>query len=207
MNTSNILNELKLEKKEEAMLKHYSDLVLGANKEFNLISKNTESSILEGHIYDSAQLIDLFPNNTKSFCDVGSGAGFPGLVLKIIDSSLEGYLVEPIKKKADFLKNAAKQIGAEVNVIQEKYQNIKNTHALSSDIITARALMPLSGLLDLFSHNIIKGTIGIFPKGRSWEKEISDAQAHWKIDYNLFTSKTSKDSRIIIVDGLKRYEQ
>ena len=102
MNISNILNELKLEKKEEAMLKRYSDLVLGANKEFNLISKNTESSIWERHIYDSAQLIDLFPKNTKSFCDVGSGAGFPGLVLKIIDSSLKGYLVEPIKKRLTF---------------------------------------------------------------------------------------------------------
>ena len=91
MSISNTVNELKLGKKEEAMLKQYSGLVLDANKEFNLISKNTEYSIWERHIYDSAQLIDLFPKSTKSFCDVGSGAGFPGLVLKILDSSLSGY--------------------------------------------------------------------------------------------------------------------
>ena len=207
MSISNTVNELKLGKKEEAMLKQYSGLVLDANKEFNLISKNTEYSIWERHIYDSAQLIDLFPKNTKSFCDVGSGAGFPGLVIKIVDSSLRGYLVEPIKKKGHFLKNAAKKIGIEINVIQEKYENIKNIPALSSDIITARALMPLSGLLDLFSHNIINGAIGIFPKGKLWEKELNDAQAKWKIDYNLFASKTSEESRIIIVDGLEKYEQ
>ena len=75
---------------------------------------------------------------------------------------------------------------------------------MSADVITARALMPLKGLLKLFSNNIKNGHIGIFHKGRSWEKELNDAKKHWKIKYILVTSETNKESKILIVEGLDK---
>ncbi|MDG1152337.1 MAG: 16S rRNA (guanine(527)-N(7))-methyltransferase RsmG [Hyphomicrobiales bacterium] len=204
MALSGSLKNINLNKNQIDMLRGYSKLILEANRNFNLIAKSTEELIWERHIHDSAQLAGLIPKNAKSFCDVGSGAGLPGLVIKIINKSLDCFLVEPIKKKADFLKSSAKGLGLDVTVAQENYENIKDGPILSADVITARALMPLKGLLKLFSNNIKNGHIGIFPKGRSWEKELNDAKKHWKIKYRLVTSETNKESKILIVEGLDK---
>jgi 16S rRNA (guanine527-N7)-methyltransferase len=185
-------------------LSKYSSLVLLANKEMNLIAKSTEASIWERHIHDSAQLLKLFPEGAKSFCDVGSGAGFPGIVLKILDQSLNCFLVEPSKKKADFMKRTASSLDLTLNIAQKMYEDLENTPFCSTDIITARALMPLSRLLDLLSGPINNGAIGIFPKGRSWEKELTEAQKKWEIKHTSFPSETSTESRIIVIEEVKR---
>ena len=86
---------------------------------------------------------------------------------------------------------------------QERYENIKENSILSADVITARALMPLKDLLKLFSNSIGKGSIGIFPKGKSWEKELNDAKDLWDIKYRLVASETNKESKIFIIEGLE----
>ena len=91
-------------KEKQKNLETFSHLVLEANKEINLIGKSTESIIWERHILDSLQLVNLIPPSARTFCDVGSGAGFPGIVIALL-TDLNGYLVEPIKKKADFLND------------------------------------------------------------------------------------------------------
>ena len=195
---------------EEKNLKIFADLVLKANKEINLIGKSTESVIWERHILDSLQLVNLIPSSATSFCDVGSGAGFPGIVIALL-TDLNGYLIEPIKKKADFLNDVVSRLGKEKNlahirVVQDIYENTKKTLPTNLDVVTARALMPLVDLCELFFNNINTGTIGIFPKGKSWEKELNDAQKLWKIDYSLAISVTNKESRIVIVEGLEKNE-
>ena len=197
-------------KLEEKNLKVFADLVLEANKEINLIGKSTESTIWERHILDSLQLVNLIPGSATSFCDVGSGAGFPGIVIALL-TDLNGYLVEPIKKKADFLNGVVLRLGKEKNltsikIVQDIYENTKKVLPIDLDVVTARALMPLGDLCKLFFKNINSGAIGIFPKGRSWEKELNDAQKLWKIDFSLAISITNKESRIIIVEGLERNE-
>lgn len=199
----NSFKDINLSASEVEALTGYSKLIIDANRGFNLIAKSTEELIWERHIHDSAQLASLIPKDAKSFCDVGSGAGLPGLVIKIINHSLDCFLVEPIKKKSDFLKFAAEKLGLEIVVVQERYENIKENNILSADVITARALMPLKDLLKLFSDSIRKGGIGIFPKGKSWEKELNDAKDFWDIKYRLAASETNKDSKIFIIEGLE----
>ena len=98
----NSFKDINLSASEVEALTGYSKLIIDANRGFNLIAKSTEELIWERHIHDSAQLASLIPKDAKSFCDVGSGAGLPGLVIKIINHSLDCFLVEPIKKKSDF---------------------------------------------------------------------------------------------------------
>ena len=108
--TDQDLNIPLLTKENKKKLKILQNEVIRNNLNFNLISKSSELNIWNRHIIDSAQLLNFFPNELKRFIDIGSGAGFPGLVVKILNSCLEGHLVESNSKKANFLKNTSKKI-------------------------------------------------------------------------------------------------
>lgn len=192
--------------KEKDNLREYVNLVISANKNFNLISRKTEADIWTRHVIDSAQLIDFFPLKTKIFCDVGSGAGFPGVVLKIINNSFDGFIIEPSKKKSDFIKFVSSEMDLGLCVIQKKFQDIKETDLPFFDIITARALKPLNVLLELFHKNLKNGSVCILPKGENWENEIEIAKKFWDFDYSIENSITSHRSKIIILkDANRRY--
>ncbi|MEC7958447.1 MAG: 16S rRNA (guanine(527)-N(7))-methyltransferase RsmG [Pseudomonadota bacterium] len=182
----------------------YIDLVVDANKKFNLISKSTEKNIWDRHITDSAQLLNHLPNGTKTICDVGSGAGFPGIVLKIINTSLSVTIVEPSKKKSEFLKFVSKELDLDLNIVQEKYENIKKGQMPFFDVITARALKPLDKLIHLFFEDLRQGSVCVFPKGENWQNELDLAQNNWLLKYSVETSITNKGSKIFIIKGVKR---
>ena len=189
------------------ILSDYVDLLIKANNEFNLISKTTEKDIWERHILDSAQLINFFPSETKTVCDVGSGAGLPGIVLKIIRMSLNVTIVEPSKRKSNFIKSVSDELGLNLNVIQKKYEDIRVDRKISSNVITARALKPLDKLIDIFYRDLKLGAICIFPKGKSWQSELERAQLKWDINYSLETSITNRSSKIFIVKDAKRHNE
>tara|TARA_Y100001936_G_C16012443_1_gene634449 strand:- start:708 stop:1340 length:633 start_codon:yes stop_codon:yes gene_type:complete len=188
-------------------LSDYVDLIIKANKKFNLISKSTEKDIWERHILDSAQLINFLPYRTKTLCDVGSGAGLPGVVLKIIKMSLNVTIVEPSKRKSDFIKSVSDELGLNLKVIQEKYEDVKVDRKSFPKVITARALKPLDKLIDLFYRDLKLGTICIFPKGESWQSELESAQLKWDFSYSLETSITNKNSKIFIIKDAKRHNE
>ena len=188
-------------------LSDYVDLLIQANKKLNLISKSTENDIWERHILDSAQLINLFPSKTKTVCDVGSGAGLPGVVLKIISMSLNVTIVEPSKRKSDFIKYVSDELELNLNVIQEKYEDIRVDMKSFSKVITARAFKPLDKLIPLFYNDLKLGAICIFPKGESWQSELKSAQLKWDINYSFETSITNKNSKIFIIKDAKRHNE
>ena len=188
-------------------LSDYVDLLIQANKKLNLISKSTENDIWERHILDSAQLITLFPSKTKTVCDVGSGAGLPGVVLKIISMSLNVTIVEPSKRKSDFIKYVSDELELNLNVIQEKYEDIRVDMKSFSKVITARAFKPLDKLIPLFYNDLKLGAICIFPKGESWQSELKSAQLKWDINYSFETSITNKNSKIFIIKDAKRHNE
>ena len=131
--TDQDLNIPHLTKENIKKLKILQDEVIRNNLNFNLISKSSELNIWNRHIIDSAQLLNFFPKELKSFIDIGSGAGFPGLVVKILNTSLEGHLVESNFKKANFLKNMSKKIG--VNIISTM-KDLKTYTILRMIIVT-----------------------------------------------------------------------
>ena len=169
----------------------------------NLISKNTFENIYERHVLDSAQLWDLIPLNTKILMDVGSGAGFPGLILGILNK-IAGFpikqiiLVESDTKKATFLSEINRQLGLKIQIKNERIEEINN---IKVDVITARAFAELSQILTICQKIVSRETILILPKGNTVDKEIQNNKIFCKI--KKLKSFTSNDSYVLKVEDVQ----
>ena len=193
----------KLLKKSEQDIEKYVKILSVWQKHVNLISNNTLKNIYERHILDSAQLFDLIPKNVKILIDVGSGAGFPGLVLAILNKSAglpiqQIILVESDIKKATFLQEINRQLKLNVQVRNERIEKIEN---IKADVITARAFAELSQILLLCRKIVSRETILILPKGNMVDKEIKNNKIICKI--NKLNSFTSSDSSILKVEDVQ----
>ena len=193
----------KLLKKSEQDIEKYIKILSLWQEHVNLISNNTLKNIYERHILDSAQLFDLIPKNVKILIDVGSGAGFPGLVLAILNKSAglpiqQIILVESDIKKATFLQEINRQLKLNVQVRNERIEKIEN---IKADVITARAFAELSQILLLCRKIVSRETILILPKGNMVDKEIKNNKIICKI--NKLNSFTSFDSSILKVEDVQ----
>ncbi len=174
----------------EARLDRFVALLLQWQQHTNLIAASTEPLIWTRHIADSLQLLDLAPD-AKIWIDLGSGAGFPGLVIACALADTPGvhvHLVESIGKKAAFLREAARVCGASVTVHAERIADFLKHAPPRIDAVTARALAPLNKLLGEASPLLKKGTIGLFPKGQDVATELTEAAKCWKIQMSLVPS-------------------
>jgi 16S rRNA (guanine527-N7)-methyltransferase len=135
--------------------------------------------------------------------DLGSGAGFPGLVIGCALVGVEGarvHLIESNGKKAAFLREAVRETAAPVSVHAARIEDLELVPA--ADVITARALAPLDHLLRLAAPMLIKGAQAFFLKGQDIERELTQATKHWNIDADIVPSRTSGTGRILRVRGL-----
>lgn len=162
----------------------------------NLISPTTLHSLWERHILDSAQLVRFEPCRSASWVDIGSGAGLPGLVIALL---VEGpvTLVEPRRLRAEFLRETSQNLGLmeRVRVEQEKAERVSGTF----DVITARAVSALDGLLAISSHLSTEETTWILPKGRNAQSELAQARRNWHCDARVEQSCTDPDSGILVL--------
>lgn len=186
-------------------LDRFVTLLLQWQAKTNLISPSTIPAIWTRHIADSLQLLAIAPN-AKRWVDLGSGAGFPGLVIAAALTGTTGaavHLVESSAKKAAFLREAARHIGVPAFVHPVRIEDfVKNFHE-RVDAVTARALAPLDTLLKL-AHPLLKtGAQGLFPKGQDVDAELTTASKYWNIEAELVPSKTSAHSHIVVVRGLR----
>ena len=179
-------------------LEEYCDEVIKSNTSINLISKNTEDNIWNRHIIDSAQVVDIIPSEFKSFLDIGSGAGFPGIVVKLINSNLDATLIESNKKKARFLKDTTEKIGIDVNIFNKRFEDIEIANNQET-VILSRAVSSLGDLLRMGFKYFELGSIGIFHKGITWENEVVEAKKRWNFHLTSYESLTNKGSRILLV--------
>lgn len=194
---------LNLLKKSEQDIEKYINILSVWQKHVNLISKNTIENIYERHILDSAQLFDLIPSDTKVLMDVGSGAGFPGIVLGIFNKTLgfpiqQIILVESDTKKATFLQEVKRQLGLHIQVKNERIEKIDG---IKADVITARAFAELGQILTLCQNIVSRETILILPKGNTVEKEIKNNEIVCKI--NKLKSFTNSDSFVLKVEDVQ----
>ena len=189
-------------------LKKYEDLLINANKTLNLIGKSTIKDIWIRHFLDSVQVIDFIDKNSKTLVDLGSGAGFPGLVLAITLKDrkipLKIKLIEKSPKKIKFLKNIINELKLNVEVINK---NILNEQIkFLDDIFVARAFKPLGIILELM-HNKAENWKKIFVfQGKSWRKELHEASKNWDIEYKQRRSITNSDSVILEIEDFKKIE-
>lgn len=163
----------------------------------NLIAASTADHLWARHIVDSAQLLPLGPANGKSWIDLGSGAGFPGMVVAVMRPELRVTLVESRRKRIDFLSFMAESLGIadRVTVAGRRLEMLDST---PYDVISARAFAPLDRLLPLahrFSH---RDTVWLLPKGRSAASELEAVAASWQGDFRIEPSMTDPEAAIIV---------
>jgi len=199
------LLELDVSRETLDALKYFEDLVVLWNPAINLISNSSVSDLWSRHIVDSAQLFLFTLPDEGLWLDVGSGGGFPGIVVSIIAKelapSLRVVLVESDNRKCVFLRTVIRELGLSVKVINDRIENVKLDDVV---YLSARALRNLNSLLFIVENNVSRETVCVFPKGRSYKKELVESQKNWKFDFNLIDSNTSEDSKVIVLKGLER---
>jgi 16S rRNA (guanine527-N7)-methyltransferase len=167
-----------------ARLEAYEALLTQWSMRINLVGRDTLADLWRRHMLDSAQLRPLIPEWARSLIDLGSGAGFPGLVLAIL--GVPGVeLVEADSRKSAFLREAARIVGAEVTI---RPCRIAAVPAHPVDVVTARALAPLDKLLDLARPFLGPETQCLFLKGERAEEELTLARQHWTMTPSLYQS-------------------
>ena len=199
------LLELDVSRETLDALKYFEDLVVLWNPAINLISNSSVSDLWSRHIVDSAQLFLFTLPDEGLWLDVGSGGGFPGIVVSIVAKelapSLRVVLVESDNRKCVFLRTVIRELGLSVKVINDRIENVKLDEVV---YLSARALRNLNSLLFIVENNVSRETVCVFPKGRSYKKELVESQKNWKFDFNLIDSNTSEDSKVIVLKGLER---
>ena len=189
-----------------ARLDEYSKDIILKNKEINLISKSTESSIKSRHIADSMQTIDFIDKNDIKICtDLGSGAGLPGIVLGIIMSSKKPTFKVIFYEKSYHKSNFLREMSEKFNLDAEIYQkNIFNEKNLITDVIISRAFKPLPVIFQIAKTNFKNFKYIILFLGKSGKKILKDAMKNWKFDYEERKSLTNEESIIVKISNLKK---
>lgn len=188
-----------------ARLDRFVEILLSWQQRMNLIGASTEPVLWTRHIADSMQLLALAPT-ASTWIDLGSGAGFPGLIIACGLADTPGaqvHLVESSTKKAGFLREAIEATGAPAVVHAERIADFVKHAPAKIDVVTARALAPLDELLSSAYPLLKKGAIGLFPKGQDVDAELTLAAKCWNIRSALATSLTDPRSRIVVVDTIE----
>lgn len=175
-------------------------LLLKWNSRLNLVSARSADDIWRRHVEDSLQLLPLIPEGVNSFIDLGSGAGFPGVIVAMA-SGHGAYLVESDKRKAAFLTEAAARIAlSNVRVYAKRIEDVALPKA---KLLTARALAPLPTLLRYAHRLLAPDGAALFPKGRTVEEELTAASRDWMMRVERFPSRTDPDSTILRLSEIR----
>jgi 16S rRNA (guanine527-N7)-methyltransferase len=175
------------------------DIVIGVLDEWrtrsNLIGPKEWPQIWTRHVGDSVQLLDRIPD-TARVVDLGSGAGFPGLILAAARPAGHVTLIESVGKKCAFLRAAIEAAGLPASVHQGR---VEAAPPIRADYVTARAFAPLPELLDYASPWLCNGATGVFPKGERWKDELTAAQQRWTFAYQAIPSRSGGSGVILIL--------
>ena len=169
------------------------------NTHINLVSSGDIQKIWERHILDSVQIVPLL-RGQKHFIDMGSGGGFPGVVIGLV-TGIPGILIEAHQKKVAFLREAIRVTEANLTVIGERLERVKIDPA---PVVTARALAPLKKLLDWACPFLTPHGMGLFLKGQQVAEEIKEAQHHWQMRVDIYPSLLSSEGTLLKVSHLNR---
>jgi len=186
------LAAIPVSRETELRLERYEKLLIERNQSLSLISHSTEPDIWVRHFLDSAQLAALIPDRTATVADIGTGAGFPGLVLAIMGLP-NVHLIENNFQKVEFLRSVITELDLPVTIHPMKGEAVRR---FPVGVLTARALKPLDQLLGLGRRLIGPETLCLFPKGRRAEEELQTAKHRWRMTVERFPSATDPDSTI-----------
>ena len=200
------VNKTQVSRETITSLKKFEYLLKQHNKKLNLIGNSTINEIWNRHFLDSAQIIDFIEKNDKIVTDLGSGAGFPGIVMEIMARDRKLFnkfvLIEKSPKKSAFLKNVIKDLSLHAQVLNsdltENYQNIE------FGVVTARAFKPLKFMFEFFSKKKVKWKKIFIFLGKTGKNDLLQASKFWDILYKQRVSITSADSLILEINKIKK---
>ena len=178
----------------------YAELLGNWQRRINLVGRSTLDDLWRRHMLDSAQLLPLLPDDARSLVDLGSGAGFPGLVLAILGVP-EVHLIESDGRKATFLREVSRETSTPVDIHMARIEQVP---AFVADVVTARALAPLSKLLDLGSRFAGDRTVMLFPKGQDVDRELTEATKHTTMHTEFVPSRAHESGIILRLTGIDR---
>ena len=182
-------------------LKKFVSMLGDHQKNMNLIGKSTISSIWTRHILDSAQIEKILPKENKKYItvDVGTGAGFPGLVLAVMGRT-DILLCEKSKKKHIFLNAVAKECNLNVKMYNDRIENLSASNIRT---IISRAFAPLKSLILKVRHCLYNDTVLVLHKGETYMKEIIEAKSLFCFNYKCFNSATNSNAKILKIENVK----
>jgi 16S rRNA (guanine527-N7)-methyltransferase len=200
------LSLVSVSRETEERLDRYLALLRGWQAKTNLVAPSTLAHLWTRHVADSLQLLTVAPS-AKTWVDLGSGGGFPGMVLACALAGTEGakvHLVERNSKKAAFLREALRITSAPGIVHLGTIEDIVDSIAGPIDCVTARALAPLHQLIGFAEPLVTKGATALFLKGQDVEAELTEATKYWKIKPNLHASLTGGQGWIVEIEAIER---
>ena len=170
------------------------------NSKHNLVSRGSLADVWRRHIWDSAQLVPLIPANVRRLIDLGSGAGFPGLILASLLPHARVTLCEATAKKCRFLAEAAEALNVTVDIRNGRIEELPRE---AFDAVTARACAPLGELLGYASRFQGPNTVNLFLKGQNVEAELAEAAISWKMKAQTHQSRSDPTGRVLEIRGLR----
>ncbi|SHJ86143.1 16S rRNA (guanine527-N7)-methyltransferase [Shimia gijangensis] len=200
-----VLEQLNVSRETSDRLKILADLLLKWNPRINLVSKSTLDTLWTRHILDSAQIYHMAEHPVGHWVDIGSGGGFPGLVVALMSSESHSpvrvTLIESDQRKCAFLRTVLRETGVQGTILTKR---IEQADPQAADILSARALADLSALFSFAERHLAPNGTALFQKGASWQKEVQNAQESWSFDFDVITSRTEPSSVILKVKDIRR---
>jgi 16S rRNA (guanine527-N7)-methyltransferase len=185
-------------------LNKYKDFLISSNKLLNLIGKTTENHIFSRHFTDSAQIYDLIEDKSE-IIDLGSGAGFPGVILKILTdyNKIDGNitLIEKSPKKCKFLNDLIDKLDLNIKIVNLKIENFK-LNKIST--VVSRAFKNTVDTMDVLFKNNDKIESIMLLKGKTYQQELKEAKKKYTFNVEKFRSITSDESFILKITNIKR---
>lgn len=186
-------------------LRAYESLVAKWTPKINLVSRDSVETLWDRHILDSVQVYKAAPNGFEHWVDLGSGGGFPGIVVAILaleePKPVRVTLVESDARKCVFLRTALRETGARAKVLHGRIEEIPD---LEADVLSARALADLNTLVSFADKHMLTGGTALFPKGEKWREEVAKAKTIWNFDLDVVTSVLDADAAILSISGVTR---
>ncbi len=196
-----LVETLDVSRETMARIEAFGALLRGENERQNLVSAATLDNFWSRHMVDSAQLL-RFAADGRPWLDLGSGAGFPGLVVAALRDG-PVTLIESRRLRVEFLRRAAETLGVAPEIIQATAERVPTR---TFAVISARAFAPLPRLLEIAHRFSTEKTLWLLPKGRGAKSELEAVRDAWQGDFRLEPSLTDADAQIIVASGVRRRE-
>ncbi len=200
-----MIDQLNVSRETFARLETLRDLLVKWNPRINLVAKSTIEDAWQRHIVDSAQIWPLANPQAQRWLDIGSGAGFPGLVVAAVAAEkapqMQVTLVESDQRKCVFLQTAAREMGVTPRIESARIESLPPQNA---DILSARALAPLENLLEFAERHRNHNGICLFLKGQNADSELTSVASSWHISAEKFPSMTDSNAVILRIGEMKR---